>query len=171
MKWIAGIALEDVGGFTVEIRDAGAAALDIAPVFGPDLIVLDVMMPGMDGPSTLEVSRSMPGLGSIPIVFTAAKTMRMEVELYKNPGVLEVIPKPFDPMTLSDVVLPGGMNGLKIAAEARRSKPDLKLVYLSGYLGDALERHGGTDADAVLIQKPFDDEILGQHLREVLDQG
>ncbi len=94
--------MEEVGGFTVEIRDAGAAALDTAPVFGPDLIVLDVMMPGMDGPSTLEVSRSMPELRPIPIVFMTAKTMRTEVELYKKPGALEVIPKPFDPMTLSD---------------------------------------------------------------------
>ncbi len=162
--------MEEVGGFTVEICDGGAAALDAAPGFGPDLVVLDVMMPGMDGPSTLEALRSMPGLGSTPIVFMTAKTMRTEVELYKKPGALEVIPKPFDPMMLSDVVLPGGVNGLKIAAEARRSKPDLKLVYLSGYLGDALERHGGTDADAVLIQKPFDDEILGQRLRELLDR-
>ena len=102
IQTVARIALEDVGGFTVEICDSGAAALDAAPGFGPDLIVLDVMMPGMDGPSTLEALRGIPGLGSIPVVFMTAKTMRTEVEHYKKLGALEVIPKPFDPMTLSD---------------------------------------------------------------------
>ena len=102
IQTVARIALEDVGGFVVKICDSGAAALDAAPGFGPDLIVLDVMMPGMDGPSTLEALRSMPGLASTPVVFMTAKTMRTEVEHYKELGALEVIPKPFDPMTLSD---------------------------------------------------------------------
>ena len=74
-------------------------------------------------------------------------------------------------LLLSDVVLPGGLHGPDVAVEARRTRPDLKVVYMSGYVGDALERRGGIDADAVLIQKPFDDAILGRRLRDVLDQG
>jgi CheY-like chemotaxis protein len=71
-------------------------------------------------------------------------------------------------LLLSDVVLPGGMNGPDVAFDARHSKPDLKVVYMSGYTGDALERHGDLDADTVLIRKPFDDRILGQRLRDAL---
>ncbi len=102
IRMIARMALEAVGGFTVEDCSSGAAALDAAPGFGPDLILLDVMMPGMDGPSTLKALRGIPGLGSIPVVFMTAKAMRAEVELYPKLGAAAVISKPFDPMTLSD---------------------------------------------------------------------
>ena len=74
-------------------------------------------------------------------------------------------------LLLSDVVLPGGLHGPDVAVEARRTRPDLKVVYMSGYAGDALERYRGIDPDPVLIQKPFDCDILGRRLRQVLDQG
>ncbi len=74
-------------------------------------------------------------------------------------------------LLLSDVVLPGGLQGPDVAIEARRTRPDLKVVYMSGYAGDALERYRSIDPDPVLIQKPFDYDILGRRLRQVLDQG
>ncbi|MDP6708201.1 MAG: PAS domain S-box protein [Alphaproteobacteria bacterium] len=74
-------------------------------------------------------------------------------------------------LLLSDVVLPGGMSGPDLAFDVRRSKPDLKVVYMSGYTADALTRRGGIDADTVLIRKPFDDRILGQRLRDALDRN
>ncbi|MBD2018886.1 response regulator [Leptolyngbya sp. FACHB-36] len=97
---IARIALVAVGKFTVEICSSGTAALETAPEFAPDLILLDVMMPGMDGPSTLKALRQLPEIGNIPIIFMTAKIQTHEVAFYKALGALDVIAKPFDPMTL-----------------------------------------------------------------------
>jgi len=99
---IAKMALEAIGGFTVKICSSGQQALDEAPGFDPDFILLDVMMPGMDGPTTLGELRKLPGFESKPVVFMTAKVMQAEMDRYKELGAVDVIPKPFDPMTLSD---------------------------------------------------------------------
>jgi PAS domain S-box-containing protein len=70
-------------------------------------------------------------------------------------------------LLLTDVVLPGGMSGPEFADAALQTNPDLKVAYMSGYMGDALERYGEL-RDSVLIQKPFDGEGLGRQLRKVL---
>ena len=101
---IAQIALESIGGFTVEICSSGGEALDKATVFAPDLILLDVMMPGMDGPTTLETLRNLKQTEATPVIFMTAKAQPHEVERFRNLGALDVITKPFDPMTLSDVI-------------------------------------------------------------------
>ena len=96
------MALEAVGGFTVVACASGQEALDAAPAAMADLLLLDVMMPGMDGPTTLQALRAMPGTATTPVVFMTAKVQASEVALYKSIGALEVISKPFDPMLLSD---------------------------------------------------------------------
>ena len=101
---VAKLALEAVGGFTVEICGSGQAALERAPAFRPQLILSDVMMPGMDGPSTLRKLRELPQFADTPVVFMTAKVQPGEVAAYKAMGAVDVIPKPFDPMTLSDQV-------------------------------------------------------------------
>jgi CheY-like chemotaxis protein len=101
---VAKIALEVVGGFTVCVCSSGSEALSKAVAFAPDLILLDVMMPGMDGPATLKALKDLPDLGSRPFVFMTAKVQTSEVEYFKSLGAADVIPKPFDPMTLSDKV-------------------------------------------------------------------
>ena len=98
---VARLALETLGGFTVEICSRGREALETAPVFRPDLILLDVMMPGMDGPTTLKHLRALPNLDAVPVVFMTAKVMAHEIDRYKTLGALDVIRKPFDPMALS----------------------------------------------------------------------
>lgn len=98
---VAKIALEAVGGFTVALCSSGRQALEVAPQFKPDLILLDVMMPDMDGPSTLKALRSMPQTTATPVIFMTAKVQPHEMTLYKALGAIGVIPKPFDPMTLS----------------------------------------------------------------------
>lgn len=70
----------------------------------PDLILLDVMMPGMDGPTTLAALRREPTLVDVPVVFITAKVQSSEVEFYTSLGALGVISKPFDPMALADQV-------------------------------------------------------------------
>jgi CheY-like chemotaxis protein len=101
---VARLALEAVGGFSVCICGSGKAALDAAPSFNPDLILLDVMMPGMDGPTTLSALRELPDLKEIPVVFMTAKVQATEVAHYRSQGAIDVIAKPFDPMTLSTTV-------------------------------------------------------------------
>ncbi len=101
---VARIALQTVGGFTVQICSSGEEALREVKAFGPDLILLDVMMPGMDGPGTLAALRATPGLEQLPVVFMTAKVQPSEVAQYKSLGALDVIPKPFDPMKLAEQV-------------------------------------------------------------------
>ena len=69
--------------------------------FRPDLILLDVMMPGMDDPAMLSALRRTRYGSKIPVIFMTAKVQPQEVEGYHDLGVLDVIPKPFDPMTLT----------------------------------------------------------------------
>ena len=101
---VARMALEAVGGFTLQVCSSGEEALQTAVEFAPDLLLLDVMMPGMDGPTTLQELRNLPDLANTPAVFMTAKVQPQEIEQFKSFGALDVIPKPFDPMTLSDQI-------------------------------------------------------------------
>ena len=95
------LALEEIGGFVVEICSSGREAIDKAPIFAPDLILLDVMMLGMDGPETLRRLLKLPGMAETPVVFMTAKSQGREIERYKAMGAVDIVTKPFDPMTLS----------------------------------------------------------------------
>ncbi len=101
IRAVAQMALEAVGGFFVIACASGQEALNVAPDARADLLLLDVMMPGMDGPNTLKALREMPATAHTPVIFMTAKVQAAEVALYKALGALEVIPKPFDPMELS----------------------------------------------------------------------
>jgi two-component system, OmpR family, response regulator len=101
---VAKLALEMVGGFTVKVCSSGEEALREAAAFAPDMILLDVMMPGMDGPSTLKALRELPSLAELPVAFMTAKVQPAEVAHYKTLGARDVIAKPFDPMTLASQV-------------------------------------------------------------------
>ena len=101
---IAKIALQNVGGFDLKICSSGQEAIEQGPGFKPDLILLDVMMPGMDGPTTLDELRKLPELESIPVMFMTAKVQPQEIEHFKSLGAVEVIAKPFDPMKLAEII-------------------------------------------------------------------
>lgn len=101
---VAKLALEMVGGFTVKICSTGEEALREAAAFAPDMILLDVMMPGIDGPATLKGLREQPALAAVPVAFMTAKVQPTEISHYKSLGALDVIAKPFDPMTLADKI-------------------------------------------------------------------
>jgi CheY-like chemotaxis protein len=98
------MALEKVGGFNVQVCSSGVEALEKVLEFEPDLILLDVMMPELDGPATLDALRKQPKTEGIPVVFMTAKAMPQEIQSYKDIGALDVIPKPFDPMQLSGAI-------------------------------------------------------------------
>jgi two-component system OmpR family response regulator len=104
IRTIAVLALETVGGLTLRACASGAEALAAAAGFDPHLLLLDVMMPGMDGPTTLQRLREQPGTARTPVVFMTAKVQASEIEHYKALGALGVITKPFDPMALATQV-------------------------------------------------------------------
>ena len=105
IRTIATMALEKVGGFEVIGCANGAEALAAAPGASADLILLDVMMPGMDGPSTLQALRRIPATCATPVVFITAKVQPEEVRQYRALGALDVISKPFAAMELSEDLL------------------------------------------------------------------
>lgn len=98
---VAKLALEVVGGLTVQVCSNGDEALAKATDFAADLLLLDVMMPGMDGPTTLGKLRELAAYADTPAVFMTAKVQPSEVAHLKSLGALEVIAKPFDPMSLA----------------------------------------------------------------------
>lgn len=104
IRAVAELALSAVGGFELCTCDCGEQAVREAVAFAPQLMILDVMMPGMDGPSTLRALRELPEMAGVPAIFMTAKVQPDEVKQLLSLGALEVIPKPFDPMTLAQRV-------------------------------------------------------------------
>jgi len=102
IQLIVKISLQEMGGFDLLVCDSGEKALSEAPVFLPDLILLDVMMPGMNGPDTLKALMKMPELVNTPAIFMTAKVQPSEIEELMALGALDVIHKPFNPVTLAD---------------------------------------------------------------------
>lgn len=103
IREIAELSLEDEG-FEMLFCESGEQALERAVDFQPEVILLDVMMPGMDGPTTLQNLRTVPGLQDTPIIFLTAKVQPNEIKAFITLGAIDVIPKPFDPITLADQV-------------------------------------------------------------------
>src|SRR5580692_3007869 len=83
IREIAKIALEDIGGFNVKYCTNGKEVIETAKHFKPDLLLLDVMMPEMDGPMTLQEIRKLPGFETIPVVFMTAKIQSSEIAQYR----------------------------------------------------------------------------------------
>lgn len=104
IQQVAKIALETVGGFTLKVCSTGEEAVKSAVEFAPQLFLLDVMMPGMDGPTTLAELRKIPALIHVSAIFMTAKVQPQEVDHYKSLGAIDVIAKPFDPMSLANMI-------------------------------------------------------------------
>lgn len=101
IRRIASISLSKLGKMDVVEAGSGTEGLKKAREGALDAILLDVMMPGLDGPSTLAALRSDPRTASIPVIFLTAKAMTPELERLNGLGVAAVLVKPFDPTTLS----------------------------------------------------------------------
>jgi CheY-like chemotaxis protein len=104
IQMVAQMALEVVGGLALRACSSGREAIDAAAACRPDLILLDVMMPDMDGPATLAALRQLPETANTPVIFMTAKVQAAEVAHYKTLGAIGVIAKPFDPMQLAQQV-------------------------------------------------------------------
>jgi CheY-like chemotaxis protein len=101
IRRIATLSLARLGAMDVIEAANGEDALRRAQDEKPDAILLDVMMPGRDGPSTLAALRADPGTAAIPVVFLTAKAMPSEIERLRKLGAVGVLTKPFDPMKLA----------------------------------------------------------------------
>ena len=104
IRRVARLGLTRLGGCQVAEAQSGSEALERALLDAPDVILLDVMMPGQDGPSTLQALRADERTASIPVVFLTAKAMPAEVERLTSLGARGVLTKPFDPRTLADQI-------------------------------------------------------------------
>jgi len=102
IRAIAKVALERIGKFTLLSCASGVEALEKIPDFAPDILLLDVMMPGLDGPNTLKQLREKMNFDETAVIFMTAKVQSTEVQYYKSLGAFNVILKPFDAMGLSD---------------------------------------------------------------------
>jgi CheY-like chemotaxis protein len=114
IRTIASMSLRRVGGWDVVAVASGPEGIAEAKRAPPDLILLDVMMPGCDGPSTLRQLRADPETARIPVIFITAKAQRREVDELLVKGADGVIIKPFDPILLPDQIR-------RILAEGRPS--------------------------------------------------
>ena len=101
IRSVTKLALEAIGGFEVVSCASGQEAIDSVADVAPDLIVLDVMMPEMDGPTTLIELQKVCVANPIAVIFMTAKTMPEEIDKLIKIGAIGVIAKPFNPMQLS----------------------------------------------------------------------
>lgn len=114
---ISQIALELTGRLDVVQFSSGEEALAKVPEIAPDAFLLDVMMPGMSGPQVLAELRRIPGYESTPAIFMTARVQPSEVAELLEAGAIEVIWKPFDPMTLGQQIIDAlSKAGVKAAA-------------------------------------------------------
>ena len=99
-------ALTDIGDYETLMCDSGKKALNQIEQFKPDLILLDVMMPELDGPTTLSLIRKFEAFKNTPAIFITAKILSNEVSelLSCDAKVIKVIPKPFDPIKISESI-------------------------------------------------------------------
>jgi two-component system OmpR family response regulator len=127
---LVSLVLGQVEGCTVQVCGSSMDALEHARSFEPGLILLDVMMPGMDGPETLKALRADETTASIPVIFMSAGADRHDAPQYQRLGAMGVIPKPFDP-----ALLPATLRGICSGQPIKQAYPanfdDLRGAYLS----------------------------------------
>ncbi|HEY8539736.1 MAG TPA: response regulator [Steroidobacteraceae bacterium] len=104
IREVVEMSLGVVAGLEVRTCESGESALQMLETFKPDVILLDVMMPGMDGAATFQRLRATPGLEDIPVIFMTAKALPQEVARFRELGAIGVIAKPFDAMQLGNQV-------------------------------------------------------------------
>jgi CheY-like chemotaxis protein len=101
IREIVQLTLEAVGGWEVITAESGNEGLIQAQIQQPDAIILDMMMPDMDGFSTLANLQANPSTSDIPVIFITAKVETVDRNRYAELGAVAIISKPFDPMTLT----------------------------------------------------------------------
>ena len=104
LRFLTQTGLEGMTDWEIEPASSGQEALEKAERCTPDVVLMDMMMPGMDGTTTMRKMREHPQLKDVPIIFLTAKVQVREKEQYLKLGATGVIVKPFDPITLCDEI-------------------------------------------------------------------
>ncbi|MEM6961465.1 MAG: response regulator [Myxococcota bacterium] len=104
IRLIGELSLREIAGWTVHLAESGLEAVSMVPKICPDILLLDVMMPELDGPSTLLKLRELEMLQNCCVIFLTAKAQTHEVQRYLDFGAAGVIPKPFDPIKLPELI-------------------------------------------------------------------
>jgi CheY-like chemotaxis protein len=105
IREIVEMSLSLIDHLNVHTRPSGESALADIESIAPDMLLIDVMMPGLDGPATVARLREQPRRASLPFVFMTAKAMPQEVARFKDMGAVDVIAKPFDPIKLGSRIV------------------------------------------------------------------
>ena len=101
IREVASLSLEAVAGWKVSTATSGAEGIILAAQVQPDAILMDVMMPGMDGPTTFRAMRDVPAIQNIPVILLTAKVQAQDQRRFADLGVAAVLFKPFDPLLLA----------------------------------------------------------------------
>lgn len=101
---VAAFSLEAMAGWRVDTASSGPDGIRTATFYPPDAILLDVIMPAMDGPSTFRQLQKTPALAAIPVILLTAEATNANERRFNELGVVGVLAKPFDPLTLADQI-------------------------------------------------------------------
>ena len=104
IRKIAEISLRKVGKWNVQLASSGKEALELVQLQNPDVIIMDVSMPELDGPATFARLQANNLTADIPVIFLTGRVLNDEIEEYRKLGVAGVINKPFDPMKLPEEI-------------------------------------------------------------------
>ncbi len=102
IREVAALSLESVAGWEILTARSGAEGIETAKAEQPDAILMDVMMPAMDGPTTFREMQKVPEISAIPVVLLTAKVQGVDQRRFAGLGVAAVLFKPFDPLTLAE---------------------------------------------------------------------
>jgi len=159
------LLLSGIGSFEVRACGSAAEALQTAQVFDPDLILLDVMMPGLDGQGAFAAFHEMPATALTPVIFMTARVMPRQIMEYRQLGSLGVIPKPFDPDTLADTIQ--GMWDRHQSARLNEERRVDLAALRRHYAADLPERLRAIEAAATSLQNNGWDSQVAASLYEM----
>jgi CheY-like chemotaxis protein len=104
IREVAALSLEATAGWKILTASSGAEGIEIATVEHPDAILMDVMMPGVDGPTTFRNMQQIPDIASIPVLLLTAKVQGADQRRFAGLGLAGILFKPFDPLTLAEQI-------------------------------------------------------------------
>ncbi len=104
IREVAALSLEATAGWKILTASSGSEGIEVAVAHQPDAILMDVMMPGVDGPTTYRIMKENPAISHIPVLLLTAKVQGVDKRRFADLGVAAILFKPFDPLTLAEQI-------------------------------------------------------------------